>query len=182
MENLEKKIKKAVTKLLAVRGNMAKIAKTTGIRASTLSQWKNPENLVVPNLINAVKIAQALDLSLDELVGSQKNNEQDMIEAIAKWCPFLDEEQKTEVSLTLLRLSMMPKKQFEVAINFISDLYGTTVREEYRDFVKSLLTAIPIKVQELSKNKASAETHKKEIKELLDKLEYIKVILSESEK
>lgn len=55
-----------LTELTAERGSMARLSETTGLSTGLLSNYKNGTD---PSLKNAVKIADALDVSLDYLAG-----------------------------------------------------------------------------------------------------------------
>lgn len=55
-----------LAELTAPRGTMARLSETTGLSTGLLSNYKNGTD---PSLKNAVKIANALDVSLDYLAG-----------------------------------------------------------------------------------------------------------------
>lgn len=55
-----------LAELTAERGSMARLSKATGLSTGLLSNYKNGTD---PSLKNAVKIANALDVSLDYLAG-----------------------------------------------------------------------------------------------------------------
>ena len=73
---MEKNFKKRLEQLFEPRGTMAEVSRITGIPKNTLFNWKSPTRDSVPSVIEASKVAKALNISLEYLLSGEDSQKQ----------------------------------------------------------------------------------------------------------
>ncbi len=125
-DDLYVKIKQQLNALLP-RGKAEELARTLNIPKSTLSNWRHQNRAGVPNLIEAYKLANAMGMSLYDLIDPQNKHRissHPTVLGIVKQCESLDSGQLAQLN-TCVKMFLSLSKEDRMCLLTVAERLST---------------------------------------------------------